>query len=254
MAYDEGLADRIRRALEGRPDVEERHMFGGVAFMLRDHVCCGVVQSSLMVRLDPDGSDHLLHRPNVRPMDATGRPMRGFLFVDGDSLSSEDSLLEWVDRAVAYAESMPDEGMDEDDDESMPIETDAEEEPYEVPARSSSMNRAAGGGGASRSGGMTSAPQKAAPQKAAKKPAKKAAKKKTAKKAAPKKAAKKKVARKKTAKKSARKKAARKAPARRKKTTARKGAKKSARRTSGARRKKAARRPARSKRTARKKK
>jgi len=183
MAYDEGLADRIRRALEGRPDVDERHMFGGVAFMLRDHVCCGVVQSSLMVRLDPDGSDHLLHRPNVRPMDATGRPMRGFLFVDGDSLASEDALQEWLDRAVAYAESMPDEEDDDDDGESMPVETEAEEEPYEVPARSSSMNRAAGGGGASRSGGMTAAPKKkAAPKKAA--PKKAAAKKAPAKKAA----------------------------------------------------------------------
>jgi len=115
MAFDQGLADRIRRALETRADVEEKHMFGGVAFMVRDHMCCGVVQSSLMVRIDPDASDHLLRDPNVRSMDVTGRPMRGFLFVDG--VETDASLLEWLDRAVAYAETMPMNGVNGGGDE-----------------------------------------------------------------------------------------------------------------------------------------
>lgn len=129
MAYDEDLAERIRRALEGRSDVEERHMFGGVAFMLRNHMCCGVVQSRLMVRLDPDTSDDLLRRPNVAPMDFTGRPMRGFLFVDGEAVANDEDLSDWLDRAVAYVESIPEEPIGIEDEGIGEPDDDRDEEP-----------------------------------------------------------------------------------------------------------------------------
>ena len=107
MAYDEKLAARIRLALQTRRDVLEKHMFGGVAFMIRGHMSCGVVGSSLMVRLSPADADDLLQEPHARPMDFTGRPMRGFLFVDGPAIATAAALRWWINRATTYAESQP---------------------------------------------------------------------------------------------------------------------------------------------------
>jgi hypothetical protein len=107
MAFDETLAARIRAALEGRKDVVEKRMFGGVAFMVRGHMSCGVVGSSLMVRVDPEEEEKLLRKPAVRPMDFTGRPMRGFLFVDPPGIASAASLGKWLGRATAHAEAKP---------------------------------------------------------------------------------------------------------------------------------------------------
>jgi TfoX/Sxy family transcriptional regulator of competence genes len=107
MAFDETLAARIRDALEDRKDVVEKQMFGGVAFMVRGHMSCGVVGSSLMVRLDPAEAGNLLGEPAVRPMDFTGRPMPGFLFVDPPGIASSASLRKWVGRATAHAETKP---------------------------------------------------------------------------------------------------------------------------------------------------
>ena len=107
MAFDERLAARVRSALKERNDVVEKHMFGGVAFMVRGHMSCGVAGSSLMVRVDPEHEEKFLEEAAVRPMDFTGRPMRGFLFVDPPGTASVASLTKWVDRATAYAESRP---------------------------------------------------------------------------------------------------------------------------------------------------
>jgi hypothetical protein len=81
-------------------------MFGGLAFMLGGHMFCGVVQDSLMVRLGPDGADRALDRPHVRPMDFTGRPMKGMVFVEAAALCGP-ALREWVDAAVDYARALP---------------------------------------------------------------------------------------------------------------------------------------------------
>ena len=107
MTYDETLATRVRAELENRSDVAEKRMFGGVAFMVRDHMACGIVRASLMIRVDPRDSDTLLRQPHVRPMDFTGTPMPGFLFVDAEGLRSLPSLRKWVRRAVAFAETRP---------------------------------------------------------------------------------------------------------------------------------------------------
>ena len=88
MAYDEALADRIRALLRTRHDVDERRMFGGVAFMIRGHMSCGIVGSTLMVRVDPGDAQRLLRTTHARPMDFTGRPMRGFVFVDPPGFSA----------------------------------------------------------------------------------------------------------------------------------------------------------------------
>jgi TfoX/Sxy family transcriptional regulator of competence genes len=107
MAYDEKLAERVRQALAERDDVVEKRMFGGVAFMVRGHMSCGIVGSTLMVRLAPSDADASLGEPHVRPMDFTGRPMRGFLYVDRDGLKTAAMMQKWVGRATAYAEVRP---------------------------------------------------------------------------------------------------------------------------------------------------
>ena len=107
MSYDETLASRVRRVLANRSDIDEKAMFGGLAFMLGGHMCCGLVQSKLMVRVDPSAYDRLLREPHAKPMDFTGRPMRGFLYVDPAGLVSLPALEKWIARAVQYAESKP---------------------------------------------------------------------------------------------------------------------------------------------------
>jgi len=107
MAFDEKLAARIRTALENCNDVVEKQMFGGLAFMVRGHMACGVIGSSLMVRVDPAKAGSLLKERAVRPMDFTGRPMRGFLYVDPPGIARSASLQKWVDRASACAEAKP---------------------------------------------------------------------------------------------------------------------------------------------------
>jgi TfoX/Sxy family transcriptional regulator of competence genes len=106
VAYDEDLADRVREVLPAGDAVTERHMFGGLAFMLGGHMFCGVVKDSLMLRLGPEAADRALDQPHVRPMDFTGRPMKGMVFVDPEGLGG-DALRPWVDAAAGYARSLP---------------------------------------------------------------------------------------------------------------------------------------------------
>ncbi len=107
MAHDERLAEPIRTALSTRRDVVERRMFGGIAFMIRGHMSCGIVGSTLMVRVDPAGADRLLREPHTRPMDFTGRPLRGLLFEDPPGIATAPALGAWIRTAVAWAESQP---------------------------------------------------------------------------------------------------------------------------------------------------
>jgi hypothetical protein len=79
VAYDERLAARVRALLVGRADVSERKMFGGLTFMVGGNMRCGVNGEELIVRLDPGHEDDALDRPPARPMDLTGRRMRGFI-------------------------------------------------------------------------------------------------------------------------------------------------------------------------------
>jgi len=106
VAYDEDLADRVRAVLPRGDTVTERQMFGGLAFMLVGHMCCGVVKDSLMVRLGPDSTARALEQPHVRPMDFTGRPMKGMIFVEPAGLHGA-ALRQWVDAAASHVRSLP---------------------------------------------------------------------------------------------------------------------------------------------------
>ena len=79
MPYSEKLADRIRMALDGRDDVVEKKMFGGVAFMVSGSMACGIIGDDLMARVGADQFEVALGRPHARVMDFTGRPLKGFV-------------------------------------------------------------------------------------------------------------------------------------------------------------------------------
>jgi TfoX/Sxy family transcriptional regulator of competence genes len=107
MAYDEGLATRVRELLQERPGVVEKQMFGGLAFLVQGNMACGVSGDALMVRVAPDTAEAALGEPGARPFDMTGRPMKGWLLVDADGHAEDDDLRRWVHRGVAYAASLP---------------------------------------------------------------------------------------------------------------------------------------------------
>jgi hypothetical protein len=106
VAYDEQLAARIRDVLGPRADLREQKMFGGLAFMIAEHMAVGIVGNDLMLRLG-DRADEVLREPYTRPMDFTGRPMKGFVFVEPAGVASDGDLGRYVARAVEFAESLP---------------------------------------------------------------------------------------------------------------------------------------------------
>src|SRR5262245_20598508 len=107
MAYDAKLADRIQKILAKRKGIVEKKMFGGIAFMLRGNMCCGVVKDTLMLRVGPEQYQKLLQEPYARPMDFTGRPLKGFLYVEGKGLRTEAALQKWLQRAIDFVLSLP---------------------------------------------------------------------------------------------------------------------------------------------------
>jgi hypothetical protein len=105
MAYDEGLATRVRELLGGETGLAEMQMFGGLAFLLDGNMACGVRGGNLLVRADPAMHEAHMAEAGVRPDDLTGRPVRGWLLVE--PTGHDDDLRHWVDRGVAYARSLP---------------------------------------------------------------------------------------------------------------------------------------------------
>jgi hypothetical protein len=107
MVYNKDLSGRIRRCLENVPSVTEIVMFGGVGFLVNGNMACGVHSENLIIRLSPQDGEQALTRPHTRPFDLSGRPMRGWLYVEPDGAASDADLQAWVDRGVAYAQSLP---------------------------------------------------------------------------------------------------------------------------------------------------
>ena len=107
MAYDETLAQRIRELLADKHSVVEKRMFGGIAFMLHGNMSCGIVKDQLMVRVGPERHAEALAQPHARPMDFTGRPMKGMVYVGPEGLRSDADLNDWVRLAEEFAGSLP---------------------------------------------------------------------------------------------------------------------------------------------------
>jgi TfoX/Sxy family transcriptional regulator of competence genes len=107
MAYSERLASRVREILLEEGDVDERKMFGGLAFMVGGHMCCGIIGEELMLRLGPDRAETALQEPHVRPMDFTGRPMKGYVYVAAGGIRTEGNLRRWLTLAREFNAALP---------------------------------------------------------------------------------------------------------------------------------------------------
>ncbi|MHB9857421.1 TfoX/Sxy family protein [Streptomyces sp. YIM S03343] len=107
MAYDEGLAERIRERLAADPAVTEKRMFGGIAFLYGGNMAVGVTGDDLIVRVGPDATDEALARPGARLFDMTGRPMRGWVVVAGSAVAEDSELGAWIEEGRAFAAGLP---------------------------------------------------------------------------------------------------------------------------------------------------
>lgn len=103
MAFNEKLADRTREIIsQTHKNVEEKRMFGGLCFMVNDKMCVGVEKERLMVRLDPEKYDEVMEKEGCRPMDFTGKIMKGYVFVDINALTTKKQLEYWVNLALEF--------------------------------------------------------------------------------------------------------------------------------------------------------
>ena len=103
MSFNEKLADRTREIISlTHKNVEEKRMFGGLCFMVNDKMCVGVEKERLMVRIDPARYDEVMEKEGCRPMDFTGKIMKGFVFVDVEALNTKKKLGYWVKLALDY--------------------------------------------------------------------------------------------------------------------------------------------------------
>ena len=106
MAYDEGVAQRIREYLGSRDDVVEKRMFGGLAFMIAGNMCCGVIDDRLMVRVGLDAYEQALAQPHVHEMDFTGKPLRGLVYVWPDGFAEDGDLCDWIERGLSFVDTL----------------------------------------------------------------------------------------------------------------------------------------------------
>ncbi len=107
MAYDQDLADRIRRLIGSDPDLTEKKMFGGLAFLIVGNMAIAASgQGGVMVRVDPQQSEALVAATAASLAEMRGRPMPGWLRVSSDDLRTDDELALWVEKGTGYARSL----------------------------------------------------------------------------------------------------------------------------------------------------
>ena len=107
MAYDLGMAQRIRDLLGERPGLAEKKMFGGLAFMLHGHMFIGLAGEKLMARVGPQAYPQALKMKHVREMDFTGRPMTGYVFIDDKGVEADADLEYWVNQCAGFVATLP---------------------------------------------------------------------------------------------------------------------------------------------------
>jgi TfoX/Sxy family transcriptional regulator of competence genes len=102
MAYNQRLVDQLREMLVDQPDIDEKEMMGGLAFMVDNKMCVGVIKDVLMARIDPEMYDEALGKPGCRPMDFTGKPMKGWVFIGPEGLVKIKDLEYWIGLALQF--------------------------------------------------------------------------------------------------------------------------------------------------------
>jgi hypothetical protein len=107
VSYDQILAKRVRAIFDDNPRIEERPMFGGLAFLFDGKMCCGILQEDLVARLGYDRSAEALLQDHVRPMDFTGKPMKGYVYVGPEGYCQRGALERWVTATVDFVSTLP---------------------------------------------------------------------------------------------------------------------------------------------------
>ncbi len=107
MTYDEKLAERIRRVIPPTGDIVEKKMFGGLAFLLDGKMFIGITDKDLMVRVGADAYEAALARRHVRPMDFTGRPLTGYVYVSAAGSRTDDAVVDWAQQAMRFVRTLP---------------------------------------------------------------------------------------------------------------------------------------------------
>ena len=107
MAFDEGLAQRVREYFQEHTIAEEKRMFGGLGFLLSGNMCLGVMGEEIVVRVGPPNYAAALSLPFARPFDFTGRPMKGWVLVAPDGLAEDEDLHAWIQRGEQFASALP---------------------------------------------------------------------------------------------------------------------------------------------------
>lgn len=107
MPFDDKLANRVRKILGEIDGLSEKKMFGGLCFLLNGNMALGLVNEDLMIRVRPDSYENMLSQPHVRKMDFTGKPLKGFLYIDEKGTETEKDLRKWVLKGVEFARLLP---------------------------------------------------------------------------------------------------------------------------------------------------
>jgi TfoX/Sxy family transcriptional regulator of competence genes len=107
MAYDKGLAQRVREMLEEETGYEEKKMFGGLCFMFFGHMVCGIIREDLIVRVGPNSYEETLKLPHTKKFDLTGKPLKGWVMVLAEAIDDDDDLNRWLQRAVSFVRNLP---------------------------------------------------------------------------------------------------------------------------------------------------
>jgi TfoX/Sxy family transcriptional regulator of competence genes len=109
MAYDKNLAARMQKILDDLdpPALTEKKMFGGVGYLVRGNMACGVHKDELIVRVGAEGFVDALNRPGAHPFDMTGKPMNGWVMVKPSGFETDQALREWIELGLDFAKSLP---------------------------------------------------------------------------------------------------------------------------------------------------
>ncbi|MCX6351516.1 MAG: TfoX/Sxy family protein [Bacteroidetes bacterium] len=102
MAYNEGLADRIREALQYQPDIKEKEMMGGLTFMVNDKMCVGIIKDEMMCRIDPNFHETAIEKTGCRTMDFTKRPMKGYVMVEDIGMHTDEEFDYWISLCLEF--------------------------------------------------------------------------------------------------------------------------------------------------------
>ncbi len=107
MAFDKQLAERMRAVLGTTAGIEEKTMFGGIAFLLNGNMCCGVNKDRAVLRINPKDSSEAIRQPGAGPFDITGRPMKGWIMVGPEGCSGDEDLARWIQQAREFVATLP---------------------------------------------------------------------------------------------------------------------------------------------------